>query len=97
MGIGGGEAEEAVIGGSGGEEDVGGLARGVGGVGKGADEPGVAAPGVVGETDIFEGEEGDGVAEHGEEESLVGEVGKGLGGGGGDGKGVVEVLEVEED
>lgn len=75
VGIGGGEAEEAVVGGGGGEEDVGGLAGGVGGVGKGADEPGVAAPGVVGEADIFEGEEGDGVAEHGEEEGLVGEVG----------------------
>lgn len=76
MGVGGGKAEEAIVGGGGGEADVGGIADGVRGVWKRAHEPGVASRGVGGEAEVFEGEEGDGVAEHGEEEGLVGEVGK---------------------
>lgn len=58
VGVGGGEAEEAVGGGGGGQADV---RRGAGGgrvVGEGAHEPGV-----VGEVEVFKGEEGEGGGE----------------------------------
>lgn len=80
VGVGGRDAEEAVSGCNGREEDVGGLAVGVCGVGKGAHEPGVVVGWMVGKAEVFEGEEGDGLAKHGD--GVVGEEGGRWRGGG---------------